>query len=94
MFFFVQYDRSTGDIVTLQEFSGTQRLQAEDIRLKIELDINQRGLNHEVVLLEADSQDALRRTHQRYFVGVSRMLSDWSKVQEELHRSRHRSAGD
>jgi signal transduction histidine kinase len=32
-------------------------------RLELELDLNRRGVKHEVVLLEARSEEALRRTH-------------------------------
>ncbi len=37
----------------------------------MELDLNHRGIEHEVVLLEAENADALRRTHRRYFENLS-----------------------
>lgn len=37
------------------------------LRLEIELDLNRKGLDDEVVLLEAASSEALRKTHRRYF---------------------------
>ena len=46
-----------------------------DSRLEIELDLNRKGVDHEVVLLEAASKDELRRTHRRYF-------GDFSQIQK------------
>ena len=67
MIFLIQYDRPKGRIVTIKTFENSERLDAENSRLETELDLNRRGITHEVVLLEAASKDALRRTHQRYF---------------------------
>ena len=67
MIFLIQYDRPKGRIVTIKTFENSERLDAENSRLETELDLNRRGMTREVVLLEAASKDALRRTHQRYF---------------------------
>ena len=67
MIFLIQYDRPKGRIVTIKAFENSARLDAENSRLETELDLNRRGITHEVVLLEAASEDALRLTHQRYF---------------------------
>jgi hypothetical protein len=67
MIFLIEYNRPEGRIVTFKKFKGLERLKAEKSRLDLELDLNRRGINHEVVLLEAASEDALRRTHRRYF---------------------------
>jgi hypothetical protein len=93
MIFLIEYDRSQGSIVTFRQYDDARRREAEDARLQIELDLNQQGVNHEVVLLEADSEDALHRTHQRYFENFSRILEDWIKGQELMQSSRHPSAG-
>jgi hypothetical protein len=74
MIFLIEYDRSKGSIVTFREFDDSQRREAEDSRLGIELDLNSKGINHEVVLLEAASKDALHRTHQRYFADLTQIL--------------------
>ena len=74
MIFLIEYDRSEGHIVTFRDFDDSQRREAEDSRLEIELDLNRRGVDHEVVLLEAESQDALRRTHRRYFEDLRQIL--------------------
>ena len=67
MIFLIEYDRSQGQIVKLREFDETQRKEAQDARLDLELDLNRKGIDHEVVLLEAENLDAVKRTHQRYF---------------------------
>jgi hypothetical protein len=44
----------------------------------IELDLNKRGVDHEVVLLEAASEEALRRTHRRYFEDPGQIVKSTS----------------
>ena len=74
MIFLIEYNRSQGRIITFRDFDDSQRREAEDSRLAIELDLNRKGINHEVVLLEAASKDALHRTHQRYFADLTGLL--------------------
>jgi len=74
MIFLIEYNRSEGHIVTLRDFDDAQRREAEDSRLEIESDLNRKGVDHEVVLLEAESEDALRRTHRRYFEDLRQIL--------------------
>jgi hypothetical protein len=74
MIFLIEYNRSEGQIVTLRNFDESQRRDAEDSRLGMELDLNRKGIDHEVVLLDAATEDALRRTHQRYFANLTQLL--------------------
>jgi len=74
MIFLIEFNRSEGSIVTFLDFDDSQRRVAEDLRLDIELALNRKGVDHEVVLLEAESQDALRRTHRRYFEDLRQIL--------------------
>jgi len=67
MIFLIEYNRPEGRLVTLREFDESQRKEAQDARLGLELDLNRKGIDHEVVLLEAASIEALKRTHQCYF---------------------------
>ncbi len=67
MLFLIGYDRSRGSVVSMKTFSDTERALAEDTRLNLELANNRGGIRLEVVLLEASSEEALRRTHRRYF---------------------------
>ncbi len=74
MLFLIEYDRNLGEIVTLQEFEDSEREDAENVRLDMELKLNRLGTEHEVVLLEAASEAALRRTHRRYFENLSKLM--------------------
>jgi hypothetical protein len=74
MIYLVEYDQNKGCIVTFRSFDDSQRQDAQDSRLEIELDLNRKGIDHEVVLLEADSEAALHRTHQRYFEDLCQIL--------------------
>lgn len=67
MIFLIEYDRRQGLIVNFETFEDSERAEVEKIRLDIELALSRKGVDHEVVLLQATSQDALRQTHRRYF---------------------------
>lgn len=67
MVFLIEYARSERRIVEIREFQDGQRSEAENARLELELHLNRKGVDHEIVLLDASSELALRRTHGRYF---------------------------
>ena len=67
MFFLIQYDRRNGQLVSLDRYTKSQRGQAEEARLAMELRLQAEGIEREVVMLEAASEEALRKTHRRYF---------------------------
>ena len=75
MLFLIDYDRGKGQIVSLRQFDDIQKREAENERLNLELDLNRQGLKHEVVLLDAGSERALRRTHRRYFENLEELLT-------------------
>jgi len=79
MIFLIEYNRNLGRIVTFRHFDDSQRREAEDSRLEIELDLNRRSLDHEVVLLEAASETELHRTHLRYFADLVQILESGSR---------------
>src|SRR5262245_7635441 len=58
---------ATRAIITFTVFDEAERAQADDARLQIELKLRRTKQDHEVVLLEASSEDALRRTHGHHF---------------------------
>jgi hypothetical protein len=80
MIFQIEYNRKKGILVTLQEFESSQRREALTSRLELELELNNQGIDHEVVLLEAENMDALQRTHRRYFADLHHLLIS-SKLQ-------------
>ena len=67
MIFLIEYSPREGRTLQFREFSDSERKDAEKARLALELDLFHRGIDHEVVILEAVNKDLLRRTHQRYF---------------------------
>jgi hypothetical protein len=67
MIFLIEYNKKTGEVVTLRQFQDSEQSLAQKERLTTELDLNRRGMKHEVVLLEAADYDALLKTHNRYF---------------------------
>ncbi len=71
MLYLIEYDRSRGAVVSIHSFDDARRQAAEDARLNLELSLNRRGVQREVVLLEATSEDALRLTHSRYFENLA-----------------------
>ena len=75
MIFLIEYIRPEGRLVTFKRFKDSERLKAQNSRLDVELDLNHRGVDHEVVLLEAASEAALRLTHRRYFEDARQVLT-------------------
>src|SRR5947199_7838565 len=67
MLFLIEYDRELGRIETIECFKDSERKTAEDTRLELERKLNTEGNGNEVVLLEAENEEALLRTHGRYF---------------------------
>ncbi len=75
MIFLIEYDRNQGRIITFREFDDSERQKADEARLEMELALNRLGTEREVVLLEAASEKALRRTHRRYFEDLSELVN-------------------
>jgi hypothetical protein len=75
MIFLIEYDRNSGQIVTFKSFDDSERRKAEDARLEMELSLNRSGVEREVVLLEAATEEALRRTHRRYFEDLAELVN-------------------
>ena len=75
MIFQIEYNRKKGILVTLREFESSQRREALTSRLELEIELNNQGNDHELVLLEAENMDALQRTHYRYFADLHQLLS-------------------
>jgi hypothetical protein len=75
MLFLIEYDRSRGQIITFETFRDSERRKAEDSRLEMELALNHLGIEREVVILEADTEEALRRTHRRYFEDLAELVN-------------------
>lgn len=72
MFFLIEYNRSIGKLVSLRPFAALNA--AEDARFELELSLHSTGIEHEVVVLEAKSEAAIRKTHRRYFEDLKDLL--------------------
>jgi hypothetical protein len=75
MIFLIQYDRRKGCIISMDSFRDSERKDAQDALLALELRLNRNGDDKEVVLLEAESEDVIRKTHRRYFESLRELTS-------------------
>lgn len=75
MVFLIEYARHKGRLVKFETFPDASLSAAQDARLELELDLNRRGIKHEVVILEAKNEQALRRTHRRYFDTLAELVN-------------------
>lgn len=82
MIFLIEYDRISGRIVSLSTFDNSERQKAQDARLALELNLFHRRIEHEVVLLEAESEAAIRLTHGRYFYDLSELIARFKQALE------------
>lgn len=73
-YFLLAYDRNAGQLRELTEFGEADREIALAERFARERDTEGRQ-DLEVVLLGAPSEEALRRTHSRYFKSAQEQLS-------------------
>jgi len=73
MIFLIEYDRRHGKIVQLREYADSERSRSEESR--IELELEPQMAESEIVLLEASSEEELRRTHARYFETPSELMT-------------------
>jgi hypothetical protein len=69
MIYLIEYDRPTRSTLLFKTFDDRDLPTARRERLQRELELNRLGLlmQHEVVLLQASSEQLLHRTHDRYF---------------------------
>ena len=74
MIYLIEYNRPEGRLVTFKTFDQSDGTLAANLRLEIELDLNRKGIDHEVVILEAANENVLRRSHRRYFEDISQIL--------------------
>jgi len=70
MLFLIEYDRSRAELVSIRTFSDAQRTTAENARIEREVTLNHQGIEREIVLLEASSEQDLQKTHARYFTAL------------------------
>ena len=75
MVFLIRFDRREQRILLFKRFDDAQRAQAEGLRLDLEIEANRSKMDHEIVLLEAQSEEDIRRTHRRYFESLKELVA-------------------
>jgi len=70
MIFLIEYDRSRGELASIEVFDDADRPKAENERLLREVKLHHKGVSREIVLLQAASEEALKETHRRYFEAI------------------------
>ncbi|MFT3897179.1 MAG: hypothetical protein QM719_05720 [Thermomonas sp.] len=79
MLFLLEYDRQAGKLVKLEAFETALRAEVSKARLSLEISLMEQGIRHEVVILEAESESDLRRTHNRYFGDVAELANSMTE---------------
>ena len=75
MIFLLEYDRSRGDLSSIRSYSDADRELAEIERLRREIELHRDAVQREIVLLQAESEGALKETHRRYFEGIEALTA-------------------
>ena len=84
MIYLIEYDRTTGSIIKLQSYDDGESDLASKDRLALEISLMNSCVIREVVLLQANSIDALRITHNRYFKNVGELAETGSNLVSRL----------
>ena len=76
MIFLIEYNRSLGKLISFESFDDSEWQKAEELRFERELELFRAGIvNTEVVLLQAASEQVIRRTHRRYFETLEQLAT-------------------
>lgn len=67
MIYLIEYDRPKGALVSMREYADSDGRKAHQERLNLELALQRKKVRHELVLLQAENEEILRRAHGRYF---------------------------
>ncbi len=83
--FLLVYDQKLGELIRpIAAFNESEGDAA--LRRRFELEREYRGQKDvEIVVLGAESEAAIRKTHGRYFKTVSELLEDMQSTLRELH---------
>ena len=74
MYFLVNYDRQSGQLISVRTFAPDSREHADVARLELEVTLNAQGVEREVVILEAEDEASLRVNYRRYFENALELL--------------------
>jgi hypothetical protein len=76
--FLIEYDPPTGTLLQLRILHDSERQVALNIRFELEFKLCREGVQHEVGILEAPSEEAVRHTHGRYFKDLAELVREWT----------------
>ncbi|MGE3104686.1 MAG: hypothetical protein AB7F83_03720 [Lysobacterales bacterium] len=71
----IDFDQSSGKLLSSRTFAESERALAEKARLDLELALHAAGNMREVVILRARDEAQIRRTHRRYFETWEELLT-------------------
>jgi hypothetical protein len=71
----IEYDRPSGSLIQIQTFAAEDSATANETRLALELDRLHTTSKREIVILDAESEAVLRRTHGRYFETIKALAN-------------------
>lgn len=75
MLFFIEYQTGPdGGLVSMQRYPDEQLKQAKADRLAREIECRRQGIERELVILQSESEENIRRTHGRYFYSVEELV--------------------
>jgi hypothetical protein len=77
MIFVIQFDQKEGRLKRLDTFTDADREKANRQRVEVEIELLKQNVFHEVVVLEAKSVEALKKTHRRYFDSIAQWSEDF-----------------
>jgi CHASE1-domain containing sensor protein len=80
MLFLIEYDRLRGEIVSMTTYADAQREHVDEARLQLELRLRREATKREIVVMEAANEDALRKTHARYFKSAQALAPSASGI--------------
>ena len=72
--FVLIYDRRGDGVVELKLFDNTERDAADEFRMRAERTALLEDLDQDIVLFQAESREALERTHGGYFLNDRQLL--------------------
>ncbi len=82
MIFLVAYDRRTQRLMQpLETFHPSERSSARRRRHEIQVRLPAEEARYEVVLLEASDEEAIRKTHARYFAASEHALIEDARTE-------------
>jgi hypothetical protein len=91
--YLIEYDRELGKLLSIESFDTSQRELASAERLTRELKLHRMRLKREVVILEAESEYALMKTHQRYFQDAKQLFESGQAKVNDLSPNRSTDQG-